>query len=172
MPKSMQNVFFFKIISNASVWYFGPLNFLFYLDCHCTTSIICHVFRQEMGQDIALFGLYLGRIWVRALLSLVSFQAGYGSGHCSLWSLFRHDLRQDIGLLGLYLDGIYVRTLVCQVSIQTGSTSGHWSVRSLFRRDLRQDIGLLGLYLDRIYVRTLVCQVSIQTGSTSGHCSL
>ena len=36
MPKSIQNVFFFKIISNAAVWYFGPLNFPFYIDCHCT----------------------------------------------------------------------------------------------------------------------------------------
>jgi hypothetical protein len=27
----MQNVFFFKIISNAAVWYFGPLNFHFTL---------------------------------------------------------------------------------------------------------------------------------------------
>jgi hypothetical protein len=38
--KSMQNVFFFKIISNAAVWYFGPLNFPFYLDCHCTIGIV------------------------------------------------------------------------------------------------------------------------------------
>ena len=40
MPKSMQNVFFFKIISNAAVWYFGPLNFPIYLDCHCTIRYV------------------------------------------------------------------------------------------------------------------------------------
>ena len=47
MPKSMQKVFFFKIISNAAVWYFGPLHFPFYLDCHCTNrtnQLIPHIF--------------------------------------------------------------------------------------------------------------------------------
>jgi hypothetical protein len=40
----MQNVFFFKIISNAAVWYFGPLNFPFYLDCHCTIGHLKKMF--------------------------------------------------------------------------------------------------------------------------------
>jgi hypothetical protein len=36
----MQNFLFFKIISNAAVWYFGPLNFPLYLDCLCTINIM------------------------------------------------------------------------------------------------------------------------------------
>ena len=40
MPKSMQNFLFFKIISNAAMWYFGPLNFPLYLDCLCTINIM------------------------------------------------------------------------------------------------------------------------------------
>ena len=48
MPKSMQNVFFFKIISNAAVWYFGPLDFPLYLDCHCTNVYDCLLIQTVM----------------------------------------------------------------------------------------------------------------------------
>jgi hypothetical protein len=48
----MQNVFFFKIISNAAVWYFGPLNFPLYLDCHCTIGAALVHSGQVAGSDV------------------------------------------------------------------------------------------------------------------------
>jgi hypothetical protein len=55
MPKSMQNVFFLKIISNAAVWYFGPLNFPFDLDCHCTMNDACS--GEATNTNCIVFGL-------------------------------------------------------------------------------------------------------------------
>jgi hypothetical protein len=53
---------------------------------------ICSPQVIEITELLALYVMYLGRKWVRTLLSLVFIYAGYGLGHCSLWSLFMQDM--------------------------------------------------------------------------------